>query len=175
LARSRVYLRHADEVAADVRVVGRPRIRVEGQLTIGRDSVLRSIVAPIEIYVGPGARLSFGASAHVNSGSTFAALSRIEIGDRVEISPNVTIYDTSFHDLYDRTLCPDPRPVVIEDDVWIGTKSTVLPGVTIGRGAVVVANALVTRDVEPFTIVSGVPAQVVAKLDPRKFIVQGTT
>jgi maltose O-acetyltransferase len=174
VCRARLYLRHASEVAMDVRVIGRPRVRNEGRLVIGPRSVLRSIVAPIEIYVGPGATMALGRSCHLNSGGTFAAFKRIEIGDRVEISPHVTIYDTSFHDLYERARCPDPRPVIIEDDVWLGTKSTVLNGVRIGRGAVVGANALVTRDVAPFTIVSGVPAQKVAELDPTKFVVDPT-
>ncbi len=52
------------------------------------------------------------------------------------------------------------RPVVIEDDVWIGENAIVLPGVRIGRGAVVGAGAVVTRDVEPYAIVHGVPARV---------------
>jgi maltose O-acetyltransferase len=171
LARTAVYLRHADHVDRNVRVIGRPLVRNEGRLTVGPDVVLRSIVAPIDIYVGPGASLSVGAAAHLNSGVTIAATTHVEIGDRAEISPHVTIYDTSFHDLYDRNLRPDPRPVIIEDDVWLGTKCTVLPGVRIGRGAVVVAHALVTRNVEEFSVVSGVPAQVVARLDPRKFVV----
>jgi acetyltransferase-like isoleucine patch superfamily enzyme len=64
--------------------------------------------------------------------------------------------------------------VIIEDDVWLGTKCTILPGVRIGRGAVVVANALVTRNVEPFAIVSGVPAQKVAQLDSKKFVIDPT-
>jgi maltose O-acetyltransferase len=172
LGRARVYLRHATHVARDVRVIGRPIIHNYGELTIGAGSVLRSIVAPIEINVVENATLSIGCKAHINSGTTIAALRRVEIGDRAEISPHVTIHDSSFHDLYDRTLLPEPRPVIIEDDVWLGLKSTVLPGVRIGRGAVVVAHALVTRNVEPFTVVSGVPAEVVARLDPRKFVVK---
>jgi maltose O-acetyltransferase len=175
IARAQLYLRQADEVAADVRVVGRPRVRNDGgRLVIGPRAVLRSIVAPVEITVGPGATMIFGRGVHLNSGSTFAAFSRVELGDRVEVAPHVTVYDTSFHSLYERTKAPVPRPVIIEDDVWLGTKCTVLPGVRIGRGAVVMANTLVTRNVEPFTIVSGVPAQPVADLDPTRFIVDPT-
>lgn len=50
-------------------------------------------------------------------------------------------------------------PVVIEDDVWLGSHVVVLPGVTIGRGAIVAANSLVTKDVKPFSVVCGVPAR----------------
>ncbi|MBO8168437.1 MAG: acyltransferase [Thermoanaerobacteraceae bacterium] len=55
-------------------------------------------------------------------------------------------------------------PVEIEDDVMIGANSTILPGVKIGRGAVVAAGALVDRDVSPYTMVGGVPARVIKKL-----------
>ena len=52
-------------------------------------------------------------------------------------------------------------PIVVEDDVWIGFGAVILPGVTIGRGSIVGSNAVVTRDVEPYTIVGGVPARVI--------------
>ncbi|HEX2381550.1 MAG TPA: acyltransferase [Acidimicrobiales bacterium] len=171
--RARAYLHNA-EVGANVRITGRPRIRNEGRLVIGDNCHFRSIVATLELYVAPGAQMIMGKEVHLNSGNTFAAFSRVELGDRVEVAPHVTVYDTTFHDLYERHVLPEPRPVIIEDDVWLGTKSTILPGVRIGRGAVVVAHALVTRDVEPFTIVSGVPAEPVAELDPRKFVVPAT-
>ena len=170
-ARARIYLRDA-EVGAHPRVTGRPRIVNEGTLIFGELAVLRSIVAPIELYVGPKGTMSFGRMVHLNSGTTIAAIERVELGNRVEVGPHVTIYDNSFHDLYDRTQMADSRPVIIEDDVWLAAKCTILPGVRIGRGAVVAANALVVRDVEPFTVVSGVPAQELSRLDPAKFVVR---
>ena len=51
------------------------------------------------------------------------------------------------------------RPIIIDDHVWIGSRATILPGVTIGRGAVVMAGAVVTHNVEPFAVVGGVPAR----------------
>ncbi|QQR64412.1 transferase [Candidatus Roizmanbacteria bacterium] len=53
------------------------------------------------------------------------------------------------------------KPIVIEDDVWIGTKSVILPGVTIGRGSIVAAGAVVTKNVAPYSIVGWVPAKVI--------------
>jgi acetyltransferase-like isoleucine patch superfamily enzyme len=174
IARAQLYLRRADELASDARVLGRPIVRNEGRLTFGHGVVLRSIVAPIEIFVGPEGTMIVGNDTHLNSGGTYTAVSRIEIGERVEVAPYVSVYDTAFHGLYDRSRAPSPRPVIIEDDVWIGTKCTILPGVRIGRGAVIMANSLVTRNVEPFTIVGGVPAEQVAQLDRTRFVIEPT-
>ncbi|MFA6901891.1 MAG: DapH/DapD/GlmU-related protein [Gallionellaceae bacterium] len=55
------------------------------------------------------------------------------------------------------------RPVIIDDDCWLGVNSVVMPGVTIGKGAVVGANSVVTRDVYPYTVVAGAPAKVIKK------------
>lgn len=57
-------------------------------------------------------------------------------------------------------------PIVIEDDAWIGFKSVILKGVRIGRGAIVASAAVVTKDVDPWTIVAGNPAKVVEVLKP---------
>jgi acetyltransferase-like isoleucine patch superfamily enzyme len=167
--RAKVYL-HGATAAMEARVVGRPRIVNQGTLVMGRRCVLRSIVAPIEIYLAPEATLTIGDDVHINSGVTLSAHESVRIGDRVEIAPHVTIHDNAYHDLYDRKLIPRSLPVVIEDDVWLTTRCTILPGVRIGRGAVVAANSVVHRDVEPFTVVSGVPARPIFSLDPAKFV-----
>jgi maltose O-acetyltransferase len=169
-AKARIYLRHAD-LGLGVRVAGKPIVGNYGTLIIGNDCTLRSISAPIDIYVGPGATMALGQGVRLHSGDTLSALLRIEIGDRVQIGPHVAIYDNPFHDLYQRNKVPASEPVVIEDDVWLASRCTVLPGVRIGRGAVVGAHALVNRDVEPFTVVGGVPARPLMRLDPEKFVI----
>ena len=58
----------------------------------------------------------------------------------------------------------EDAPVVIEDDVWIGAGAIVLPGVTVGRGSIVAAGAVVTRSIEPHTIVAGVPARQIGQI-----------
>jgi maltose O-acetyltransferase len=85
----------------------------------------------------------------------------------VSISPDVTVL-TSQHLYDDPTFALVSRPVVIEDYVWIGTRAMVMPGVTIGRGAVVAAGAVVTKDVAPLEVVGGVPARPIGRrsLDP---------
>ena len=76
------------------------------------------------------------------------------------------LMDTGFHHVDpDRRLDPPTaQPIVIEDNVWIGARSVVLPGVTIGHDSVVGIGSVVTRDVAPRTVVVGVPAKVVRHL-----------
>jgi len=103
----------------------------------------------------------------VNRGCWLDVRSGLRIGDDVSISPEVVLLTTQ-HDVNDSGFALQGRAVVIEDHVWIGMRAMVLPGVTIGRGAVVAAGAVVTADVSPLDIVAGVPARPVGRraLDP---------
>ncbi len=89
----------------------------------------------------------------------------LEIGDCVSISPDTQIL-TAQHDMNDPDFGNVYGPVTIEDYVWIGTRALILPGVRIGRGAVVAAGAVVTRDVPPLTVVGGVPARPIGTRNP---------
>ena len=108
-----------------------------------------------------GQNCSFGAFNHIT------AINSIIIGNNVLTGKWVTITDnshgnTSLNDLQihplDRRMVSKGK-VFISDDVWIGDKATILPGVTIGKGAVVAANSVVTKNVRPYTIVAGIPAK----------------
>lgn len=95
---------------------------------------------------------------------------RIDVGDRVLLGANVLITDTDFHPLDPAVRRETPQagaraPVVIEDDVFIGTQAVILKGVHIGRGAVVGAGAVVTRAVPAGAIVAGNPARIVGRAD----------
>jgi maltose O-acetyltransferase len=76
----------------------------------------------------------------------------------VSISPGVWIL-TDSHDMHDPSFPEILSPVKIGNHVWIGSRALILPGVTLGEGAVVAAGAVVTSDVEPYTVVGGVPAR----------------
>ena len=109
-------------------------------------------------YVDFGKNIRMGKRCWIQQGCTFFDRGGITIGNDVFIAPKVNLI-TINHD-------PDPdnrsatygRPIVIEDKVWIGIGSTVLPGVRIGYGAIVGANSVVTHDVPPMTVVGGNPA-----------------
>lgn len=92
----------------------------------------------------------------------------ITIGENVLMGPEVVIY-TSGHK-FDNTDIPiaqqgstEVKPVIIESDCWIGRRVIIMPGVHIGKGSVIGACAVVTKDVPPFTIVGGVPARIIGK------------
>lgn len=110
--------------------------------------------------------LSFGQGCVVNAGCHFDASGRIEVGHRVSIGQQVMIL-TNSHDIANadqRAGHNHIRSVVIHDGAWLGTRCTVLPGVVIGAGSVVAAGAVVTRSVEPNTLVGGVPARFIRSL-----------
>lgn len=86
----------------------------------------------------------------------------ITIGENVAISSEVCIL-TADHDLQISNFPGRIRPVNIEDYVFIGTRALILPGVTLGKGSVVAAGAVVTKSVSPFTIVAGIPAKPIGR------------
>lgn len=111
--------------------------------------------------------ISLGHHVYINHSVEFdASGSSLTIGNYVQIAPYVVIM-TRFHEYesLDRPMYEQKgykkAPVVIEDDVWIGYRAIIMPGVTIHRGAVVGAGAVVTKDVEPYAVVGGVPAKVI--------------
>lgn len=105
-------------------------------------------------------RLSIGNGVNIGWRCTIDARGGIEIGNNVVIASDSIIL-TADHDVNDIDFAARYRKITIKDRVWICTRSTVLGGVTIGEGAVVAAGSLITKDVEPYTIVGGVPAKVI--------------
>jgi acetyltransferase-like isoleucine patch superfamily enzyme len=89
----------------------------------------------------------------------------IIIGNYVDIAPEVNIW-TLEHDVNDPNFNSVGSGVRIEDFVWIANRAIILPGICIGKGAVVATGAIVTKDVEPYTIVAGVPARAIGKRNP---------
>lgn len=106
------------------------------------------------VIIGPNSRINRDCRLDVRGG--------LEIACNVSISPEVAIL-TAEHGVDDPEFRVYTERVIIEDYAWIGTRALILPGVTIGRGAVVAAGAVVTRDVPPLAIVGGVPARPIGK------------
>ena len=115
----------------------------------------RNVSIGNDVYLGPYAII-------------LATESRVFIGNKVLFGPRVTLIGGDhritdvgrfIYDVLDK-LPGDDLDIHIEDDVWVGANATILKGVTIGRGAVVAAGALVVKNVPPYAIVGGVPAKV---------------
>ena len=102
--------------------------------------------------------ITIGAHSIIGNDAFFDGRRGLVIGDNVNIGGHVQIF-TLEHDPDDRGFRTKGGSVVIGDRAYVATRATILPGVTIGEGAVVAAGAVVTRDVEPFVIVGGVPAR----------------
>ncbi len=112
-------------------------------------------------------KMEIGCGTWIGQQCFFHSAGGIRIGRNVGIGPAVKII-TSYHegDDKEKAIIHTPvvfKPVVIEDDADIGTGSVILPGVTVGRGAQVGAGAVVSRDVEPYTVVGGVPARILRR------------
>lgn len=88
----------------------------------------------------------------------------LSIGDNTDIAQEVNIW-TLTHDVNDSNHKVYGKPVVIGDHCWIGARATILPGISIGKGAVVGTCSVVTKDVPPYAIVAGNPAKIIGKRD----------
>ncbi|MFT6987743.1 MAG: maltose O-acetyltransferase [Psychromonas sp.] len=109
-----------------------------------------------------GGDIEIGEKSFLNSDVRFGVpKAKVTIGNRVQIGPRVMFKTVSHSLIYDAKKGRGSwnKPIIIEDEVWIGAGCIITQGVTVGKGAVVAAGAVVTRDVEPFTVVGGVPAK----------------
>lgn len=105
---------------------------------------------------------------HTRIGIHCTVIGPVSIGNHVNLAQGITVTALN-HNFEDATKRIDEqgistKPVVIGDDVWIGANAVILPGVTIGRHAVVAAGAVVTKDVPDYSLVAGIPAKVIKLL-----------
>lgn len=155
-------------IAKGVTLVGGANICIGNNSFIGQYSALTVWVEESDkehpgMIIGDG--VSIGAFNHIT------CTNRIVIGDGVLTGKFVTVTDNSHGNTdYDSLhIKPNDRdvvskgPVIIGNNVWIGDKATILPGVTIGDGAVIAANAVVTKDVPKYSVVGGNPARILNK------------
>lgn len=146
---------------------------------VGRDSNVEASI----VLERDGACVRIGSRTHVGGGSLLDAACEIAIGDDVLVAFDVLVMDHDSHSLRFSERKNDvtdwiqgrkdwsrvvQRPVRIGDKAWIGARSIILKGVTVGEGAVVAAGSVVTRDVPAWTIVGGNPARVIREIGPEE-------
>lgn len=160
---ARLRLRAATSVGRRVTLRGRPVVSNAGRMTIGDRVRLISTVARLELVTIGDGHLEIGDNVLVNYGSSLVASSHVSIGNDCLIGSHVTVMDCDFHRVEDKGWDISGEPIVIEDRVWLSNRSIILKGVRVGHDAVVGAGSVVTKDVEPRTLVAGVPAVVVKR------------
>lgn len=147
------------ELGNNVSVNSRYSSNVAG---VSHPTIFAAMEATSSIEIGEGTGIS---------GASIVARTAITIGKRVMIGAGACVWDTDFHPLDAETrrehATRDAKsaPIKIEDEAFIGARSMILKGVHIGRGAVIGAGAVVTRDVEAGAIVAGNPARVVSSIN----------
>lgn len=111
--------------------------------------------------------IEIGENCFINAGCTFMDEGGIKIGNNVGISANCTFIavDHPGNPLLLDKWVDIPKPIVVENDVWIGANAVIMPGVTIGKGAIIGAGAIVTKDIPPYAVAVGQPARVVKWVD----------
>lgn len=151
--------------------------QIRENINIGSNSFIMGT-----LYAYRDGKISIGHHFYMGNSSFIGAADSISIGSCVIISNNVTIYDNNNHPTEPKarirmSTCGYSNenwkwdkaahsPVIIEDNVWIGQYTAILKGVTIGKGSVVGAHAVVTKDIPPYSVAAGNPARVVKRLDP---------
>ena len=151
-----------------------PYIHGSGRIVLGDNVVFGGM--PAFVFGNRGEQtpqIAIGNGTFIGHHVSFSCMASIRVGDHVLVAAGVQVSDYDGHPVdAQRRRAGEPtppegvRPVVIEDDAWIGANALILKGVTVGARSVVGAGAVVTRDVPPDTVVAGNPARVVKKLVP---------
>lgn len=130
---------------------------------IGKELDATTTVLP-PLYIDYGKPVTIGRECFIQQCCTFFGRGGITIGNDVFIGPKVNLITINHDPNPENRSATYGRPILIEDKVWIGINSTILPGVRIGYGAIVGAGSVVTKDVPAMTVVAGNPARVVRKI-----------
>jgi len=147
-----------------VRLRGRVQFSGCGEVVLGEGVSLNGTVVPIELVTYTSGRIEIGNHTFINYGSSIAARASVKIGSHCHLGHYTFVMDNDQHDVIRHTELPQSDPVIIEDNVWIGSKAVILPGVRIGSHAVIGAGSIVTKDIPPRCVAAGNPARVLRHL-----------
>jgi carbonic anhydrase/acetyltransferase-like protein (isoleucine patch superfamily) len=161
LLMARIRLRGCTSIGSGIMLVGRPRIINHGTIKLGARVLIHSTVVPVELAAVDGGAIEIGHHSYLNYGVSISSHQLVRIGTHCMFGTYVNILDNDWHTVEDHDKTPPSKPVIIADNVWLGHHVIVLPGVTIGEGAVVGAGSVVTKDIPARSVAVGNPARVV--------------
>ncbi|WP_339677095.1 acyltransferase [Cyclobacterium marinum] len=162
-------LRNCKHTGKMITVRGALRVEGYGDISLGDNCKIWSHMGVTQLYADRGAELIIGDGTFINTACIVSASNRIVIGKNCQIANQVIIMDGDFHGVDNRDDTGKSGEITIGDNAWLATRSMVLKGVSIGEGATVAAGSVVTKDVAPYTLVGGVPAKLIRKLQvPKK-------
>ena len=147
-----------------VRLHGRVQLSGCGEVVLGKGVCLVGTVVPIELVTYTSGRVEIGDHTFINYGSSIAARASVKIGPHCLLGHYTFVMDNDQHDIIRHAEVPQSGPVIMEDHVWIGSKTVILPGVRIGSRAVIGAGSIVTKDIPPRCVAAGNPARVLRQL-----------
>lgn len=148
-------------------LLGQQYIHIQDKSTFGYGCILTAWDSHGSQKLSP--HITIGKDSHFGEYNHITAINSIIIGNGVLTGRWVTITDNAHGKSSYEDLCIKPHlrnlyskgPVIIEDNVWIGDKVSIMPNIKIGKSSIIAANSVVTKDVPPFSIVAGVPAKVI--------------
>ena len=150
-----------------MRIHGFPRInKHNGTISIGKRTTIWPGVklSAISADRTKPAAITIGDYSSIGDRSQIHCCGRVTIGNYVLISWGVNILENNYHNTADNSI--RTGPVTIEDRVWIGCNVIILSGVTIGKGSIIAAGTVVTKDVPPRSLVAGNPGKVIRETEP---------
>ena len=168
------------QIKGNLIIIGNPiiDIRKGGVLNIGESVMLNSrnkyyhlnMHSPVKIFINKKGKIRIGSKTRIH-GTCIHATRSIDIGRNCLIAANCQIFDTNGHDIsfphVENRINTQgiSKPVKINDNVWVGANSFILPGVTIGYGSIISANSVVVKSIPPMVIAGGNPTKIIKKLD----------
>ena len=147
-----------------VRLRGRCDFRVAAKWCSVKASALTGRSCLLSWSPMNSGRIEIGKHTFINYGSSIAARASVKIGSYCHLGHYMFVMDNNQHDVVRHWELPPSDPVIIEDNVWIGSKVVILPGVRIGSRAVIGAGSIVTKDIPPRCVAAGNPARVLRHL-----------
>lgn len=156
-ALARWHLRACTSVGARTVLRGPPIVLNSGVVVIGDDFSLSS--APVRSHLVASGTMRIGDRVHIGGGAAISCVGEIEIGDDVSIGDFAMIFDSDFHVADDIGAIAAPKPIRIAQGVRVGHRVVILPGSTIGAGAVVKAGSVISGVIPDNAIVEGNPAR----------------